>query len=358
MCVSAVINGSIAQYTLQSSTTQPVGWMAMGFGTAMANAAMVIMWPNPDGFITISQRTAGGEIMPTVDNNPPRVATLSPLSTVSSAATSLVYTVPVNSDTQQDIVWAFATSAPGSDDASAPIMQHIGSGQLTLDLTKPLSTQSSAPPVPSHHGFQLAYYEKLIIGHAILCSLGFLLFLPAGALLARYARTFTTSWFKGHWIFQFAIAGTIIVVGIALGIGAVASSGSAHLNDVHKRWGIVILFLYLAQCGLGAFIHWVKPKNRIGRPPQNYAHAVIGLTIIGLAFYQVRTGYKTEWPLATGLQPLPYGVDALWYAWVVLLPVAYAVGLSFLPRQFSQERQYWQSRKHMDKEAAVDSYRR
>jgi len=51
----------------------------------MANAAMVILWPNPDGIITISQRTAGGEIMPTVDNNPPRVATLSPLSTVSEA---------------------------------------------------------------------------------------------------------------------------------------------------------------------------------------------------------------------------------------------------------------------------------
>lgn len=38
---------------------------------------MVITWLNPDGKVTLSQRTAPGEIMPTVDSSPPRVATLS-----------------------------------------------------------------------------------------------------------------------------------------------------------------------------------------------------------------------------------------------------------------------------------------
>jgi len=82
-------------------------------------------------------------------------------------------------------------------------------------------------------------------------------------------------------------------------------------------------------------------------------HAVLGLTIIGLAFYQVRTGYRTEWPNATGLADLPYGVDILWYAWIVILPVLYAVGMAFLPRQFAQERP-----KRHDKEFALGNFGR
>lgn len=43
----------------------------------MANTPMVILWPNDDMSITLSQRMAPAEVMPTVDPNPPRVATLS-----------------------------------------------------------------------------------------------------------------------------------------------------------------------------------------------------------------------------------------------------------------------------------------
>jgi hypothetical protein len=48
-----------------------------GFGQWMANSPMVIMWANADGTVTLSQRTAPREVMPTLDPNPSRVATLS-----------------------------------------------------------------------------------------------------------------------------------------------------------------------------------------------------------------------------------------------------------------------------------------
>jgi hypothetical protein len=51
----------------------------------MANTPMVIMWPNADGTITLSQRRTPAEVMPVVDSNPPRVAsTLAALSDVSN----------------------------------------------------------------------------------------------------------------------------------------------------------------------------------------------------------------------------------------------------------------------------------
>lgn len=68
--------------------------------------------------------------------------------------------------------------------------------------------------------------------------------------------------------------------------------------------GKVLLVLYILQCSLGAFIHFVKIRFRFGRPPQNYAHAVLGLAIVGLSLYQIRLGYSVEWPTATGRPPL------------------------------------------------------
>lgn len=56
-----------------------------GFGSQMADTPMVIMWENSDGSMTLSQRQAPAEVMPTLVPDPPRVATLAPqLSSVSA----------------------------------------------------------------------------------------------------------------------------------------------------------------------------------------------------------------------------------------------------------------------------------
>jgi hypothetical protein len=76
-------------------------------------------------------------------------------------------------------------------------------GRLTLDLSKTISSSTPATPPPAATASRPS--NKIIIAHAIFCSFGFLLILPAGALLARFFRTFSHSWFKGHWILQFGI---------------------------------------------------------------------------------------------------------------------------------------------------------
>lgn len=49
----------------------------------MADAKMVLMWPNIDQSVTLSQRTATGHVEPEPDPQPPRNATLyHPLTTV------------------------------------------------------------------------------------------------------------------------------------------------------------------------------------------------------------------------------------------------------------------------------------
>lgn len=82
--------------------------------------------------------------------------------------------------------------------------------------------------------------------------------------------------------------------------------------------GTVILVLYLVQCELGAVIHFFKPKNARGRPPQNYLHAVLGIAVLCLGMWQIHTGYDDEWPASMPQGALPGGVNALWIVWFIV----------------------------------------
>ncbi|KAG8976305.1 hypothetical protein FRC05_004221 [Tulasnella sp. 425] len=77
------------------------------------------------------------------------------------------------------------------------------------------------------------------------------------------------------------------------------------------------------------------------RPIQNYAHALLGLSIIALAFYNVHEGYGHEWYLVFGshIDEVPFlrHIRAWWIAMIIIIPLVYISGLSLLPRQWRQE---------------------
>lgn len=97
-------------------------------------------------------------------------------------------------------------------------------------------------------------------------------------------------WITPTDITNSVIALPVIVAGVALGISGVIKSGGA-LDNPHAKWGVAIFALYFVQLFLGALAHWVKPKSAkpgIRRPFHNYVHAIIGLFLIAVSFYQVR----------------------------------------------------------------------
>ncbi|KAI1794222.1 CBD9-like protein [Ganoderma leucocontextum] len=348
MCITGVVNGSTTTYTMQSTGKADLGWMAMGFGQTMANSPMVIMWSNSDGNITLSQRQASSEVMPTVVSNPPRVASLDTSgSDLTGSQPKFSFTIETSGGTSQSIIWAFGTTNPNDASVSATLLQHIDSGPTTIDMSTAVSGGDSSDPVSDPDASSgntdtpLLQYQKMIVAHAALCTVGFLILLPGGALLARYTRTFTNAWFSGHWVFQLALAGPVITAGVILGIDAVATQPSAQLADFHKRLGIALWVLFYVQCVLGYAIHRWKPSSFAisqKRPAQNYGHAVFGLLIIGLAFAEVRSGFHDEWPKLSGRPPISKAADIVWYVWVALIPLLYLAGLALLPKQFRQER--------------------
>jgi len=348
MCINATVAGSTVTYELESTGSQTLGWMAVGFGSQMANTPMVIMWPNPDGTIVLSQRQAPAEVLPTPVPSPARVATVQQdQSLLTGSKPKLVFTVELDgAPSKQPHIWAFGGVQPGASPDSA-IQQHIDSGPFQLDLagTLALNTANLTNAGTRTANIPFKPYQKIIIVHASLCAFGFLVLLPSGIFLARFTRTWNNKWFTGHWIIQGGAGAATIIVGILLGFLAVHEHG-VDIPSRHKTIGKVLLVLYILQCSLGAFIHFVKIRFRFGRPPQNYTHAVLGLVIVGLSLYQIRLGYSVEWPTATGRPPLGTGVNIIWWIWTILLVLFYAGGLFLLPRQWRQERA---SRKTVEK---------
>ncbi|KAF9051750.1 hypothetical protein BJ165DRAFT_911954 [Panaeolus papilionaceus] len=190
--------------------------------------------------------------------------------------------------------------------------------------------------------FPLTPLERQAKTHALLCSVGFLVLLPIGVLIARLTRTLNYKWFWPHWLFQFVIAAPVIFAGYARGHQLTTLLGQGHFKDPHEKMGVTLLALYIVQLLLGMFVHYAKfPKVFRGyRPPHAYLHALLGLVILILAQWQVHYGLFTEWTFATGgLHMVTQKAKNAWLALLIIFWVLYVGGLALLPRQFAQERQ-------------------
>ncbi|GAV98690.1 hypothetical protein LENED_000083 [Lentinula edodes] len=190
--------------------------------------------------------------------------------------------------------------------------------------------------------FPLQPLEIMAKNHAILATTGFLILLPVGVLVARYARTFTPVWFPVHFVVQLFLSGPVIFAAWYYGWKTSNVLGLGHFLDPHQKMGLALLILYVLQLLLGLFTHFIKLRSPFGpgtRSPQNYFHVFLGLVILVLAAEQVHYGLYIEWAFATGgLHVVPMAAKRAWIALIVIFWVLYLAGLALVPRQFSQEK--------------------
>jgi len=193
----------------------------------------------------------------------------------------------------------------------------------------------------SFSNIPLSDVEKQARNHALLCTIGFLIILPIGALIPRLTRTLKWKWFNAHWAFQFLIAGPIIFAGWVFGYRTTNALETPRFMDIHQKIGLTLLILYLIQLALGAIVHFFKLPSVFNghRPAHSYLHAALGLTIFALAAYQVHYGLNTEWLLLGGVHKVPQSAKNAWLALIIVFWVLYVGALALLPRQFKQEQQ-------------------
>lgn len=131
-------------------------------------------------------------------------------------------------------------SLPSSSEAQTPLPPpSTSTGASTGASPAPTSGSGGTGDVDNGGKQPFQTFEKLIIAHAVMATVGFLILLPLGGIIARWGRTFTEKWFYYHWKIQVIFSIPIVVIGWALGPLAVAEEGVKHANDAHKvRFGM------------------------------------------------------------------------------------------------------------------------
>jgi len=333
MCIEAEVEGEVARYTLSSTGAQTLGWMALGFGYSMGDSAMVIMWPSRDAedgeysSVTLSQRKAPYETMPLPDPDPPFVAELEVSATsVTGENPQMAFTRPAPPDGIQHIIWAFSRTAPESADANVDIKIHHEFGRGTLNLTR---TAAAAPfagddaDESGDGGVETGSIVSWLAGfvHAGLCMAAFLLVIPSGALVVRYAKlTGSSAAFDLHRNLQFGVAGAFIVAGVLAYLLM-----DTHGSDLsHKLWGAALVALYVVQCGVGFWVRRTPEEYRTR--VQRITLAALGAAIVLLAFYDSWLGV-----VAAGHSPL------FWSVCFVCVPPLFLLGWLVIQRRYASE---------------------
>ncbi|KAF7338461.1 Cytochrome b561 domain-containing protein [Mycena venus] len=324
---------------------EPFGWVGLGFGRMMKDTHMVVIWEKEDGSKIVSQRYGVGHVEPVIEPKPPRMVTVVPPTVKETLAhthtnySTTAFQIPFNKTDPRpgQIIWAYSLRRP-DDDPSSDLTGHYVAGTVNMRLNKGVpDLPGMVAEGPEDALAALPRYQKLI-WHGILLSVGFLVLLPTGSLVARWGRTFTPRWFMVHRIVNFYVALPVIAAGFILGPLAVLDRQAKHFADAHQICGVLLVAVYLAQLFLGRYIHSRRAvEGRQPHPPSNIMHAVLGISIIALAFLQVRSGFG-EWSKRTGQQDVSRWCHDALAAWSLILPALYFGGLAFLKRQFVQEQ--------------------
>ncbi|KAL8292516.1 hypothetical protein RQP46_001128 [Phenoliferia psychrophenolica] len=360
--LTVVTNATHALCSLNATTTSPskVGWMGMGVGSAMMNADFLVTWPNlaagatPATPFTLSHRNSPGEIMPVVAEAGatlnhftllPQLSSLDASSSFTAVSYIRLLAMPsgyVTTSTMktiargpQSFIYASSTVKPEGTAEDAVLTQHDQAhGPTMLDLSVPITlaaagTSSSAPATGvTSSKPPRAKRDMYLIAHAVVGTLGLLLFSPAAILVARLLRGST--WFPAHAALNL-LAAVLVIAGFALGY---TNNLGPHFHDTHTKCGLALLILVLLQVLLGSVAHRVKaspsPTARFptlsGKSPVRLVHIVLGIAIIALGFFQIHEGFE-EYPLySTGGESVPMGAYIVYYILIALIAAAYLAG--------------------------------
>ncbi|KAF7304730.1 Cytochrome b561 domain-containing protein [Mycena kentingensis (nom. inval.)] len=343
-CTNITLTDKVITFEIKP-IMEPFGWVAIGFGRRMKGTPMVILWDDNDGTPILSQRFGTGHVEPVLDPNPPRIATMvAPRETtkwVYNADTDFptrAFQIPINKTDPHPgtMIWAYSIQRP-TDGPLSNLTGHLVAGTINMRLDKHVveDIPSQIVTTADSTGGFLRYSKAA--WHGIVVSIGFLVLLPGGSLVARLGRTFTPKWFQLHRMINFYIALPVIAVGWSLGAWTVYDRGMGHLTDAHHLCGVLLFGLYITQIVLGRFIHAQHgTAGRAPHPPTNILHVLLGISVVALAFFQVRSGLA-EYASHMG-QPDAAWCHTLWSIWGLVLPVLYFGGLALLKRQFVQEK--------------------
>ncbi|KAK5202919.1 hypothetical protein LTR47_011563 [Exophiala xenobiotica] len=132
---------------------------------------------------------------------------------------------------------------------------------------------------------QPGYTNDLVVLHAILLGVAFVIAFPLGAVSLRVLRSFNI-----HWIIQlFTSVACLIGLCVAIAL-SVLSVKWADFDLAHQIIGIVVVVLALVQGMLG-YRHHLNYKKFKGRTVVSYVHFLFGRAIIWFGMLNTVLGF-------------------------------------------------------------------
>jgi hypothetical protein len=126
--------------------------------------------------------------------------------------------------------------------------------------------------------------------HALLNSIVFLFLFPVGILIAILRYYIGPIWIKLHIAFQLSgllllIISTIVIITASSANRKKEEKSESKNRKLHKFLGPIIILLVFTQ------VFWAYyGRNLLSYNTWLYSHSILGLTILGLGWYQVYLG--------------------------------------------------------------------
>uniref|UniRef100_A0A1D1ZCF9 Ferric-chelate reductase 1 n=1 Tax=Anthurium amnicola TaxID=1678845 RepID=A0A1D1ZCF9_9ARAE len=244
---------------------------------------LMIAWPNKNyGNITLSQRVGEEGTQPMATKQQADLKLNLDTSRLDENNKFIVeFTRPrkvkgSKIKTKQIFAYAYATLNPEDPYIDAYLPRHDYNGNIKLDLEKGSS--------------ELSQYDKLVIAHASLMFLAWLVIIPSAIFIARFAKNvLKTTWFKLHAGIQVFLSIPVVLAGSSL---AFAAAGDLKFDDPHKIIGFVLFLGFFIQLAIGIIHHRLYDPKRVHTPWWTKLHWWFGRALVVLAAFQIPLGLK------------------------------------------------------------------
>ncbi|KAI6716341.1 hypothetical protein B2J93_6475 [Marssonina coronariae] len=318
-----------------------MSWIGLGQGSSMSGSNIFMVYANAAGDnVTLSQRLGVGEREPTTSGNNSQLTLLSGSGIANGVMTANVRCSDCGSwsggsmnltSSASNWIWAYKRGAAiSSDDMNVNLGMHSSDGSATFNLQQaaggnsanPFSvsaatapTSNSSESISSSSG-TLSNSNAILMAHAILGPIAFVIFYPLGAVGIRLFSFRGLIFLHAGWmVFTYTL-----VLG-SMGLGVWTAVKSQQLSASHSIIGLVVVGSVLLQPLTGLAHHLLYKGS--GRPnAATYLHVWWGRAIITLGIINGGLGLQLAGNTRHG--EIAYGVvaGAMWLLWMGVIALA------------------------------------
>ncbi|EAW20227.1 cytochrome and DOMON domain-containing protein [Aspergillus fischeri NRRL 181] len=311
-------------------------WVALGQGSQMAGSNMFVMYAASANNVTLSHRSGRGRFSPSY--NPDAQIELLDGTGISNGYMTanvrcnncLQWTGGSLDPSSSSSSWIWAEKQGPAIDSSDPtyaITRHDSRGVhaismsqarvANVDASNPFARQNAASTPQTVSGTTASNSDSILIAHAVLMSVAFVVFFPSFAIsihIIPYSKTVS----RIHAPLQLF---TLAMALAGLGLGVYLGVDTNQMDKYHPIIGLVVIgMLVLFQPLMGLLQH-VHFRRTGGKSFFAYVHCWLGRTLIALGIINGGLGFLLT---KNAGNPAPKG------AVIAYSVVAGVVGLAYL----------------------------